>query len=95
MSQVKNRNIQKLHKEVGAYFCKKRVQNKFTQKEVADFLGIHSQYISNFERGISPPSNQNKKKLLKLYRVDPKEFFDFMMEQQAVFLKAELGIKTS
>ena len=60
--------------ELGKYLKKKRVVAGFTQAELATNLGdVHTQFISNWERGLcAPPSHcfHELILLLKLNRVD-------------------------
>lgn len=88
-----NKNSLRLLESIGIFFRAKRKSCKMTQGQVASHLGVHTQFISNMERGISPFPNAYKKKLLKLYDIDPHEFLDFLMDQQEVYLRSELGIK--
>lgn len=52
-----------------------RITKKLTQKQVADKVGVTSEYISQLERGIKNPSDNIKKRLMKLYGVDIKKIF--------------------
>ncbi|MBX2988029.1 MAG: helix-turn-helix transcriptional regulator [Bdellovibrionaceae bacterium] len=68
---------------LGSYLKRKRVEMGMAQADVASKLGYTTpQYISNFERGVCQPSLKIAGKLAGLYKLDMKEFFDVIMEQQ-------------
>ncbi len=82
-----------MHTQIGNYFAEKRLQAGKTQLEVANFLGVHPQYISNSERGIGSLSNAFIKKLLKFYDVNPNDFCDFSLKVHETYIRSELGLK--
>lgn len=53
-----------------------RLNNKLTQKQVADYLHIYKSYISFVENGKTKISAVNLEKLAHLYRVPVKDFVD-------------------
>lgn len=52
-----------------------RLKNRLTQKQVADKVGVTTEYISQLERGIKNPSDNIKKQLVNLYNVDISQIF--------------------
>ena len=42
----------------------------FTQKDLAEFLGISTNHISNIERGVSNPKIETLKKISKVLNVN-------------------------
>ena len=54
---------------------KLREENKLTQKQVADFLGITIQYLSYLENGVRNPSDKLKEKMSTLYRCSIQDIF--------------------
>lgn len=59
----------------------RRVQKGLTQSAVAEKLGYTtSQFISNWERGISSPPMKTLKKLSKMYGVSPEEVYEIVLE---------------
>lgn len=54
---------------------KLREENKLTQKQVADFLGITIQYLSYLENGVRNPSDKLKEKMSSLYRCTIQDIF--------------------
>ena len=65
-------------KDVLADFLKtKRVNAGLSQRDVADKLGYSTtQFISNWERGVSHPPINALKKLGELYKVSAEDLFD-------------------
>lgn len=53
--------------EFGKKFKECRLQCGYTQKQVADFLGIKQSNISDWENNISRPEYENLIKLSKIY----------------------------
>ncbi|MBD5583677.1 MAG: helix-turn-helix transcriptional regulator [Clostridia bacterium] len=53
--------------EFGKRFREARIQNKLTQKQVADKLGIEQSNISDWENDISRPEYENLIALARLY----------------------------
>jgi len=71
--------------ELGQYLKLKRVSSGFTQAELAGKLGnVHTQFVSNWERGMCAPPNHcfeklimildlNRDKLVKVMLADSKK----------------------
>lgn len=71
--------------ELGQYLKEKRVSSGFTQTELAGKLGnVHTQFVSNWERGMCAPPNHcfqklitildlNRDKLVKVMLADSKK----------------------
>ncbi len=53
--------------EYGERFKKLRLQNGFTQKEVAEKLGIRQSNVSDWENNVSRPEYENLIALARLY----------------------------
>lgn len=53
--------------EFGNRFKELRIQNGYTQKQVADKLGIKQSNISDWENNVSRPEYENLIALAKLY----------------------------
>lgn len=51
----------------GVRFKKYRMQNGYTQKQVADLLGVNQSNVSDWENNISRPEYENLIALAKLY----------------------------
>jgi transcriptional regulator with XRE-family HTH domain len=60
--------------ELGSHLSKLRKARKLTQKEVSVKLGYSSsQFISNFERGITAPPMKKMRTLIELYGLNLRE----------------------
>ena len=58
-----------------------REKKGLSQRAVADKLGYESsQFISNWERGVSQPPMNTLLKLIELYEIDKYEVFDVLLE---------------
>ncbi|MCR5145906.1 MAG: helix-turn-helix domain-containing protein [Clostridia bacterium] len=66
-----------------------RLKNRLTQKQVADKVGVTTEYISQLERGIKNPSDNIKKQFVNLYNVDINQIFLAINQTQS--FKAERG----
>ena len=81
--------------EVLAQFLKeKRVQSGLSQKDVATKLGYTtSQFISNWERGISHPPLNTLRSLSNLYKINPDEMFDVLLKATVAQVEVDLKKK--
>ena len=69
----------------------KRREADLKQGEVAEFLGYStSQFISNWERGISNPPVYVLKKLAKLYKIPLQDIYKILLDTMEADLKREL-----
>lgn len=76
----------------------KRVVAGLSQKDVASHLGYStSQFISNWERGISQPPLNTLRRIANLYKISPDEMFNVLLrstiEQVERDLKRKFYIK--
>lgn len=78
-----------------AQFLKeKRTSADLSQKDVAKQLGYQtSQFISNWERGISQPPITVVKKLAGIYKVPAKEMFDAVLKDTLINVGKDLTEK--
>lgn len=88
-------NKQGLHRSLGNYLKRKRVEAGITQSDVAKRLGYSTpQFISNIERGLCSPPLKNLRVLVKMYRIPVSEIMKLILNEQEVILrKALLGQK--
>jgi len=56
---------------------KARVRAGYTQKELADKLGIHENYYARVERGEENPSLETLKKLTKILKIKSSDILSF------------------
>lgn len=78
-----------------AQFLKeKRTDAGLSQKDVATKLGYStSQFISNWERGISQPPINTLKFLAKLYHVNSEEMFQVLLANTMAIVEQDLKTK--
>lgn len=67
----------------GQYLKQKRVQAGLSQSQVSNKLGYTtSQFVSNWERGISEPPVKDIKKIALLYGVSAEGIFDAVLKNK-------------
>jgi transcriptional regulator with XRE-family HTH domain len=77
--------------ELATLLKRARTQAGLSQKEVAATLGYKSsQFISNWERGLSSPPLATLRKLCTLYKTDENTVFSVIKEIAVRKLEAEL-----
>jgi transcriptional regulator with XRE-family HTH domain len=79
---------------LGLYLKEKRINAKLSQGKVAKTLGYKSsQFVSNWERGISEPPFTILKKLSEMYKIKIDELFEVTLEHTISKLTAKLRQK--
>jgi transcriptional regulator with XRE-family HTH domain len=79
---------------LGVYLKEARIKRGLTQKSVSDTLGYSTpQFVSNWERGLSPIPIDTLKTLLKLYSLSLSEIVNKAMEEQEASLREAFGSK--
>jgi len=81
--------------ELGQYLRQKRLKQGLSQVEVAKQLGYSSQFIANWERGVSSPPMQALKKIIDIYGINQREFLEIMDTIQTNFWKRNMFSKKS
>lgn len=82
-----------MFKRVGEYLRKKRLKANISQQRVSEEMKLTTaQYVSNIERGISPPSIDFLKLAIILYKLDFKEVAFFLSKEYHNYLLRELSI---
>ena len=69
MSDIKNK--------FGKRLRKLRRNSDITQEELAEKIGVSSNFISQLERGINAPSFEVLAKLAEVFEVPVRDLFDF------------------
>lgn len=65
---------------LSSFLREKRIANGLSQADVAEFCRYgSSQFISNWERGISSPPVSTLRKLCGLYKINQDEMFDKLL----------------
>lgn len=71
-----------------------RLKQQMTQMELATALGLHSQFVSNWERGLcAPPEHCHKHlaKVLKFKENEREQFFEAISEDQLKVIQKKYG----
>lgn len=70
-------------KKCGDFLKQSRETQGLSQKDISTMLGYNtSQFISNWERGLSLPPIPTLRKLAKVYKIDPDVLFNVILEAQ-------------
>ena len=78
----------------GNFLKKCRETQGLSQKDVSAQLGYNtSQFISNWERGLSQPPIPSLRKLAKLYKIDAEVLFNVILEAQVELVRHTLREK--
>lgn len=81
--------------QLGLYLKNKRIEADFTQAELSNKLGdMHSQFISNWERGLCAPPTHSFQKLIQVLRLDRARLTAVMLKDSKVIIEAKV-YKTS
>lgn len=72
--------------------CRKKVG--LTQAEVSKKLGVHSQFVSNWERGCCLPPGKSLKDLYRLYKISPQQLAEALLEDSKEKIYIKLGVKS-
>ena len=81
--------------ELGQYLRQKRLEKGLSQVNVAKKLGYSSQFIANWERGVSSPPMQALKKIVDMYGINQRDFLETMDAIQKNFWKRSVFSKKS
>jgi transcriptional regulator with XRE-family HTH domain len=80
--------------ELAQFLKEKRVGMGLSQKDVADKLGYStSQFISNWERGVSHPPLHTLRKLSDLYKISADEMFSVLLKTTIAQVETDLKRK--
>ena len=77
---------------LGTYLKQKRSETKHTQTSLAKKVGVHPQFVSNWERGLCAPPSRVFKKLEKTLSLNKSKLCDVMKHDAlAVILRKIYG----
>ena len=65
------------YKNIGKKIRHYRLKLNYTQENLSQILGLNEKYIGHVERFERQISNKVLASLLKLFKIQPSEFFDF------------------
>lgn len=76
---------------LGAYLREKRIDSGYTQAELASSLGdVHSQFVSNWERGLCAPPGHSLQKLIELLKLNREKLVDVMLMDSRSVIEAKV-----
>ncbi len=76
---------------LGAFLRQKRIDSGFTQAELAEKLGdVHSQFVSNWERGLCAPPGHSLHKLIDLLKLNREKLVEVMLEDSKSVIESKV-----
>lgn len=75
---------------LGTYLKEKRIQNELTQHELSSTLKLHSQFVSNWERGLCAPPSHSFEKLIEKLKINREELVDAMLEDSKSVIESKV-----
>ncbi|MEK6628086.1 MAG: helix-turn-helix transcriptional regulator [Bdellovibrionota bacterium] len=86
--------MQQESNKLAQFLKEKRTLSGLSQKDVATKLGYStSQFISNWERGISQPPINTLRTLASMYGVGAEQMFNVLLEETMIQVQADLKRK--
>ena len=86
--------MQQESNKLALFLKEKRTLSGLSQKDVATKLGYStSQFISNWERGISQPPINTLRTLASMYNVAAEQMFNVLLEETMIQVEADLKKK--
>ena len=80
--------------KLAQFLKEKRTLSGLSQKDVATKLGYStSQFISNWERGVSQPPLSTLRTLANMYNVSAEQMFNVLLEETMIQVQADLKKK--
>ena len=80
---------------LGRYLKEKRIEAGLTQIALAEKLGLaHSQFVSNWERGLCAPPNASFQGLISLLKLNRGRLMEVMMEDSKTNIAAKVYRKS-
>lgn len=76
---------------LGAYLREKRIDSGLTQAELASSLGdVHSQFVSNWERGLCAPPGHSLHKLIDILKLNREKLVDVMLADSRSVIESKV-----
>ena len=80
--------------QLAQFLKQKRLVTGLSQKDIAEKLGYStSQFISNWERGVSQPPLHTLRRLSELYKINADEMFDVLLKSTIAQVEVDLKRK--
>lgn len=81
---------------LGNFLKKKRIERNFTQRELASALSdVHTQFVSNWERGLCAPPSHCLQNLIELLKINREALVGVMLEDSRATIQAKVYKKKS
>lgn len=81
--------------ELGHYLKEKRLSSGFTQTELATQLGnVHTQFVSNWERGLCSPPNHCFQKLIEVLQLNRDKLVKVMLADSKKIIAEKVYAKS-
>jgi transcriptional regulator with XRE-family HTH domain len=78
-------------RNLGIYLRQKRIDAGYTQNELANSLGdIHSQFVSNWERGLCAPPGHSLHRLIDVLKLNREKLVDVMLEDSRTEIESKV-----
>lgn len=76
---------------LGNFLKNKRIERNLTQRELADALtDVHSQFVSNWERGLCAPPSHCFQDLIELLKINREALVNVMLEDSKATIEAKV-----
>lgn len=76
---------------LGNFLKQKRVDSGLTQSELAAKLGdVHSQFVSNWERGLCAPPSHSFQKLIDVLKINRDRMVEVMLEDSKLVIESKV-----
>ncbi len=86
--------MQQSENKLAQFLKEKRTLSGLSQKDVATRLGYStSQFISNWERGVSQPPINTLRTLANMYKISAEQMFSVLLEETMIQVQADLKRK--
>ncbi len=73
---------------LGEFLRKKRFDADMSQNDVATKLGYSSQFVTNWERGVSSPPANVIPKLMKILKISESEMLEILVDQSVQYWRS-------
>lgn len=81
------------YQNLGKLLQEKRITAGYTQAELAEKLKVHTQFVSNWERGICAPPSHCFQQALDVLKVDRKKAVDVMLLDSKLIIESKIYTK--
>lgn len=75
---------------LGLYLKEKRAKSKFTQTQLADKLSVHTQFVSNWERGLCAPPSHCFQELIGVLKLNKTDLVEAMLADSKKIIESKV-----